>query len=129
MVVVRVPEPTLPDIRTNAASVPGRRTFIHRSAIVIFAALMLLASDAHADPILLDFEALQHEDALVIDVGSAFSDQGFLLTADQPDPGSPDVFRTLGTSHLGYSGSTALSQGVSTGLIMLSRLDGSAKCC
>jgi hypothetical protein len=44
----------LPDTRINNAPGVVRRAFIRRSAIVIFAALMLLASDARADLILLE---------------------------------------------------------------------------
>jgi hypothetical protein len=76
------------------------------------------------EAVVIDFEALRHDDAVVSQISNPYSENGFILTPHHPVQGNPEIFATLGTLHPGFAGSTALYQGVSQGQIVLTRTDG-----
>jgi hypothetical protein len=97
---------------------------------LLLLAVLAVAIDVRpssAAAILIDFEGLRHNDAIVTNLGgNSYISSGFQFFGDHPEPGNLHSFCTLGTEHGGFAGSTALYHCNSNGEIALSRTDGGA---
>ncbi len=71
--------------------------------------------------VIIDFQALEHNDNLVADHGTVVTEDGFQVTKGQ---GEPFNFATFGTQVDRYPGSTALFNNTVNGLIKISAIDG-----
>ncbi len=71
--------------------------------------------------VIIDFQALEHNDGLTNDEGDIVLEDGFQVTKGQ---GEPFGFATFGTQETRYPGSTALFNNTVAGLCKISAVDG-----
>lgn len=97
------------------------------SGLAVLGLLFGWLVQVRADFTTINFDALQHDDALLDRIGPVYQSQGFILTATDINPliTLPD-FRSVGTESVLYAGATTLFQHNSGGEIELTQTDGGA---
>jgi hypothetical protein len=93
----------------------------------IASALVLSGGSAHAGPLIIDFEELRSNDALIRSVGPVYTIDGFTFESFIAEGSDNDPhFNTAGALSTTFFGSTALFNGDGNALTRLTRADGGA---
>jgi hypothetical protein len=92
-------------------------------AISLVATALGVGAPASASAVTLDFSPVLTVSTEVVDVASPYEEDGFVLTATNA-PGNVELFRTVGTLRIDFTGSATLYHAGGNGEITLTRTDG-----
>jgi hypothetical protein len=89
----------------------------------VITAFLLLILSAYGTAETIDFQALEHADALNTSEGNSYEESGYRV---EQLPPTVSTLNTFGTAEARYTGSTALFNNDDDGVTQLTRIDGEA---